>query len=193
MNIPRGIVKTGFLLLVSCAAIADGYEVQPYTPATNSPAQLAEKQAALAALRSEWGGDNYAANNIPGILSNKGVTDPWSVTNNFNADGSWYKSLPTGATFTASQYDLNRECFFDLLALAYLDEFQGSDQRQIVYDSLAWCFDNGHAAPHEYHETFNYHDPEATIGGTMVLVGLLMFDEIHADRATDPDVEAVFQ
>ncbi|VGO18166.1 polysaccharide lyase family 8 super-sandwich domain-containing protein [Pontiella sulfatireligans] len=180
-----------FAMLAYCA---NAYEVQPYTPVTNSPAQLAAKQAALTALRSEWDGDNYPTQSrISGILSDNGISNPSSVPANFNLDGSWHLSLPTGASLSESQYDTHRAYFFDLLALAWLDEFQGVDHSQTIYDSLAWYFDNGYAAPHEYHETFSYHNPEKHLCGIMVLVGLLMFDEIHADRATDPDVEDVFQ
>ncbi|MEM9081158.1 MAG: polysaccharide lyase family 8 super-sandwich domain-containing protein, partial [Verrucomicrobiota bacterium] len=52
---------------------------------------------------------------------------------------------------------------------------------------------NGHAAPHEYHETFTYTGDSNTVGGQLTILCLLMYDEFHADRQTDPAVEDVFQ
>ncbi len=187
--------RFGILTLITFCALhgAVGYEVQPYTPVTNSPAEVVEKQAALVALRSEWDGDNYSASNISSILSKNGVSDPWASTNHFGVGGVWYKTLPTGSSLNGSEYEEHQEFFFDVLALAYLDRFQSSDQKQTFYDALAWYFDNGYAAPHEYHETFSYHNPENHLCGIMVLSGLLMFDDIHTDRAMDSDVEMLFQ
>lgn len=187
-------------LLIACLfcpkpayAGESGYTPQPYTSTSNTPAELAKKKTALKQLRAQWDGDDFSAKQIQGILSGFKIKNPKTITQHFKADGTWHKPLPKGKKFSSADYKLNKAYFADLLALAYLDEFEGADQRKTIYRSLAWYFGNGHAAPPQYHETFNYHAPQATVGGLMTIVGLLMFDEIHTDRQNDRTVQAVYQ
>ncbi|MEM9079935.1 MAG: hypothetical protein AAGC74_04500, partial [Verrucomicrobiota bacterium] len=107
---------------MALCSLARAYEVQPYVPVVNTPAEEAAKQAAIDALRVAWSGDNYSASNITSILSGDGISNPSLVVGNFNANGSWHVGLPTGATFSESDYNLNRDYMAELMALAYLDE-----------------------------------------------------------------------
>ena len=189
-----GIAATIWMTMIACvSAQNNGYDPQSYTPVTNSPAQLAVKQAALDALRTEYTAGGYSASEILNAVSKGGVPNVYAVTNHFNVDGSWYLSLPTGGTFSASDYSDHREYLSEVLALAYLDHYQGLGYKQTVYDTLGWYFDNGYAAPHDYHETFNYQDTDATLCHQIVRIGHTLYSDIHADRLGDPDVEQVFQ
>lgn len=185
----------GLVLVVAsvCMAESGGYSPQPYSPVKNSRAQRMKKQVALDALRERWTGDDFSAPVILKMLSKHGTKDPGAVVGHFHADGSWNHPLPVGDDFSDADYELNQRYFYDLLALAYLDRFEGKEQRRTLYQSLAWYFANGHAAPPEYHKTFSYHEPETVTAGLLTMIGLVLFDEIHADRLTDPSVEAVFQ
>lgn len=110
---PRGMKWIGILLLFGCAAVGRAYEVQPYTPEPDTPAEAVVKQTALDALRSEWNGDNESSGTISRILSKHGVSNPASVPGNFSAGGAWYKTLPTGSSLSGSEYDVHREFLFE--------------------------------------------------------------------------------
>ncbi|MEM6883593.1 MAG: polysaccharide lyase family 8 super-sandwich domain-containing protein [Verrucomicrobiota bacterium] len=187
------VLLMGLVSLGSYSSDLLAYVPQPYTPVSNTPAELVAKQSALNVLRSEWSGDDYTQSGVFNILSGKGLSDPTTAPGRFNADGSWHLSLPSGPTLTSGQYATHEDYAVDLLALAYLHAYQGQSTKQLIYDSLAWYFDNGFAAPHEYHETFNYHAAQNTIGGIMLIMGQLIYDDIHADRVSDTQAEGVFQ
>lgn len=179
-------------------AVEINYDPQPYTPVKNSPAQLAKKQAALEALRKEVerseftedGGydDADIKKSIKGVGKNLAA-----VESHFKADGSWHTDLPKGSPLTRGDYALHKKYLTEVLALAYQDKYQGKQYKKTIYDTLAWYFDNSYAAPHTYKETYSYGDGQVNTGLLLIKIGLVMYDEIHADRAGDRNVERLFQ
>ncbi|VGO18191.1 polysaccharide lyase family 8 super-sandwich domain-containing protein [Pontiella sulfatireligans] len=193
-------VCVGAVLLIAtcCGAGTAGYDSQPYAPVKNSPALLAEKQVALAAVRKVWTLDDEV---VAGVRNKaeKGKVDADALFESFNDDGSWKKKLPVGETLTEKEYKTHEAYFADLISLAGYSRFGAKNAldknkaKGLVYRSLLWYFDNGFAAPPQYHQTFNYHAPMATVGGRMLIVGTVLFDDIHADRAKNMKAQNLYE
>lgn len=183
---------------VTCLAGVSGYVPQPYAPVGNSPVQRAEQQVALSAIRAAWTLDDEAVDRVRS-QAEKGRGDPAGLFAPFNRNGSWKKNLPDGEALSEREYTIHETYFSDLISLAGYGRFRTEDPgernlaRGLVYRSLLWYFDNGYAAPPQYHQTFNYHAPMATVGGRMLVLGHVLFDDIHTDRAESAKVQKLYE
>ncbi|MEM1294481.1 MAG: polysaccharide lyase family 8 super-sandwich domain-containing protein [Verrucomicrobiota bacterium] len=181
------------------------YDPQPYTPVENTPAQLADKRAALDNFRDqvannhwEWDQLGHTESSVWGVLKAANISDPAALAEHFDpADGSWHQPLPTpeGGELTKEDYDIHERYLKEVLALAFASQYREANSWGLAFKTLRWYFDNGLAAPHKYNETFTYGTgtTRTNFSKLLLMFGHLFYEEIHDERAADPEVENLFQ
>ncbi|MEO1451367.1 MAG: hypothetical protein AAFV07_17680 [Bacteroidota bacterium] len=129
--------------------------------------------------------------------------------NEFNPDGSYKTALPViteAEKFNAgSKYDAHRDYLRDVKNIAVLYGYNtyyagkipaphsgNTSYKTLVYESLKWYFANHGTPISVYHETFNYHPYNNTTVGILTYIGMLLFEDFHADRLTDTSIQGLF-
>lgn len=137
------------------------------------------------------------------------ISDWMKAIDMFNEDGSFKIDLPliteAEKDNASNKYDEHKAYLKELSKVARLygynhyypnkvpPEHDGKeDYKNLVYNSLKWYFANYLPPGGVYHETFSYHEYENHIVGLLENIGMLLYDDFHADKQNNIDIQQLF-
>lgn len=128
----------------------------------------------------------------------------------FNSDGSYKTGIPKITEIeknnATKKWDSHRAYLTDLKNIAVLygynnyyprsipeNYYAKAEYKSLIYNSLKWYFKNFTPPVSVYHETFTYHPYDTSVTGLLGYIGMLLYDDFHADRKTDFVIQQLFE